>query len=155
MKERKPHKKKSRVSLWIALAVIGLIVVVTISFYTYRAPPRPHPNQYFEFTIPTAVVDRSKSNNETIFIRELVFNITAVPGDAYGVSIMPTGGITAENAPYFPVLYKGKPQMVDIMYVHQVESELGPQGFPVDFNIASQETTTEIVTIYIATDHVI
>jgi len=163
MKERKlRRKKKSRLPLLIAATAIVLIIIIGIALYLQTSKPKEYkdPNEYFEVTGVTALVDSTKSDNQTIFIRILIFNLTAVGGDAHNVYIKPPGSIELEDYPYNSTVWKGKPWEVSIQYPFDNplmwDRDSPAEPFQIEVGIVSDETGSEgKITLYLTDDHII
>jgi len=162
MKERKTRrKKKSRLPLLITATAIILIIIIGIALYLQTSKPKEYkdPNKYFKITGVSALVT-SKSNNQTIFIRILVFNLTAVAGDAHNVYIKPPGSIALEDYPYNSTVWKDQPWEVSIQYPFDNplswDRDSLTEPFQIEVGIVSEETGPEgKITLYLTDDHII
>jgi len=152
----KTRKKTHR--NWTKIVGISLFVIVIGTLITFSALPRilqPHPppkpaSEYFSFTDVIAIATPQDPQNRTIFVDKVVFNITAVGGDATDVLIRPLQGLVKEeDYPYFGKLTQGTPTtLADLIdYPNNVFCTYNQtaNGWPLLFHIYSDEAEGDVV----------
>jgi hypothetical protein len=152
----KRAKKKWNKTWGIAIYVVAMIAVITLTALYQRASQTPKPkkpaSEYFQFSGGFAVAESQDPENYTILIKSVSFNITAVGGNATRVLIIPHEGSVApediENNP-IPKINQGETvRFGPIDYVSKVPSEKENGGWPVHFTIDCDEAYG-YVTVYI------
>lgn len=146
------RKKKRKLSKTIGILSFIVIIVVIILLALYQNNPQPiqkeKADKYFSFSEAFAITE--KVTNNSIFISQVWFNITAVEGNATEVYIRPLeGGITPpEECPEYPKIIQGESEIVNVMYRTRVLSRKEDDGYPVTFRVTCHEAEG-IVTIYV------
>jgi len=154
---RKPRKSKVKRNLLVLLTIavaITIIVVSAIKNQNSQESKKPLAREYLK-------VEHTKSfgefynNNQTVNIRDLGLNITAVGGNA--TNIIVTGlSIEGEEYPYINFLKKRESKLIDIQlrsYVTSLDKATGL--FPVEFTIGCSEAEPCDITIYLKPEDIV
>jgi len=149
--KRAGRKKKRKLGKTVGILSFIVIIVVIILLALYQNNPQPTKketaDEYFEFSEAFAIAE--KATNDSIWISQAWFNITAVGGNATEVYIFPfEGNVELENAPQYPEIIQGEPELVNVIYRMEVLSRKEDNGYPVRFRVTCHEAEG-IVTIYV------
>ena len=146
---KKSKKSKFSKTMWIALLLSVLIVLVIFSIVITQRPPRKDAKTYFQITA-ARVHGYFDLEEQTLTVYGLSFNLTAIGGRAsYGWAIPLEGSIAEEGWPRFN-LAQGETTKIEIDYLtysrYLPRIEKTPEGFyPLSVQIDCYETFGKIV----------
>lgn len=149
---RRAKRKLSGRTIGI-LSFVTIMLVIIILSALYQNKPQPiekeKADEYFRFSGAIALARATDEPNSTILISELIFNVTAVGGNATEVLIFPRqGSVPLKESPYFDEITQGESVEVIIEYPYSVLSKKNTDGYPVKFRVTCNEAEGEI-TIYV------
>ncbi len=138
------------VGIFTFVLIIAIIVLVSALFQTKPDNQKIPANEYFTFSEAFALADPASSDNSSIFILEVMFNMTAVKGEATDLSVIPTQGmVDQQDAPYFKRVTANSTFAVGpIEYTSKVLITREEKGYPLRFQIQCNEAQGT-VTVYV------
>lgn len=153
IKARKKTRRKWNKIIGVLLFTTVIGTLITLSALRQPPPiPKKPANEYFSFSDVIALGESNNPQNTSIFIEYVVFNITAVGGNASEVEIRPLEGlVTPDNYPRFDSLtFNVSTPLEDLLrYPQKVLSSKQESGWPLRFYISSKEAEGP-VTVYVS-----
>lgn len=144
-------KHKSNTSKYVLIAIFLLFVVVisafAISSLNEHAQEKRPASQYLRI-LHTRSVGTFYNGNQTVELKILGLNITAVGGDATDVQLIMDSQADRTND-YFRNITKGITVDMQVQLQGYVTHVNGQGLFPVEFDISCVQTTLSTITFYI------
>jgi hypothetical protein len=106
-KERAKRKNKNKNMYLYLAAAVAIIVIAFSAIEQFMRPtsPKVAAADYFETTDGVVLdAEMEASDNETLYLLQVRFNLTAVGGDAHRIVVSVPGFAAQEEWPYFAEL---------------------------------------------------
>jgi len=163
-KQKKRRKKGQKSKKWmifvlLLIALIG-IVIVSLHFQKPSQSPKYLAKEYFRISDAIALATPTDAENKTIKIKQLDFKLTPIMGDANHVVVILSGGVEAQDYPYFREIKKNETICLaesgqEIIFKFSVTVTRSDEGYyPLTIRLRCDETIDSVegqkVTIYIS-----
>jgi len=137
---RRKKKTKFGRSMGISLFVVAMIAIVTLSVFL-QTTKKERADIYFEFSEVSAIATEDGTN---IFVGQIWFNFTPVKGNARDLLLLPPGGVSRDEAPYYDEVLKGESTEVIVTFLHELHFTKGNDSYPVRFQVTCVEAEGEV-----------
>jgi len=126
------------------------IIIILSAVYNnkFSTVQKENAEDYFGFSKAFALVE-ANYENKSILVIKVIFNLTAIKGNATDVTVFPLqGNVRLENSPYFDRINQGQTVPVQVTYDRPVLTRRVEGGFPLRFRVTCPQAEGT-VTVYV------
>jgi hypothetical protein len=154
---RSKTKRNALIMLTITIALTIIVASAIKNQNNSQRNEKPLASKYFKVD-PLTSIGNFSSDNKTVFLTVLALNITAIGGDAHGVTINTDGMMMdpdSDKYPYIDYLARGQSREV-IINLNTAPREWDDRagGYSVEIMISCQEVVPDTITVYLKPEQI-